>query len=85
MEPLVNEGQRSRRWKNESGGGGRNEREYGMLLGMHATRRRNKMPALLEAFAPGQQGWLELRTIWHGWCRNERAISLHGASVISSC
>lgn len=27
MEPLVNEGQRSRRWKNESGGGGRNERE----------------------------------------------------------
>ena len=38
---------------------------------------------LLEAFAPGGQGWLELWAIWHGWCRNEGAISLQYASEIS--
>jgi hypothetical protein len=41
------------------------------------------MPARPEAFAPGGQGWLELWAIWHGWCRNEGAISLQYASEIS--
>lgn len=50
---------------------------------MRATRRRKQMPARPEAFAPGGQGWLELWAIWHGWCRNEFAISLQYASEIS--
>jgi hypothetical protein len=86
--PLVKEGQRSRRWENESGVlmSGRKERERccKMLAGMGATRRKKTMPVLLEAFAPDGQGWLELCTIWHGWCRNEGAISLQYASEISS-
>jgi hypothetical protein len=57
--PLVNEGQRSRRWEKESGG--RKEREVGIVRGMVCTRRGGgvKMPALLRRFAPGWQGWLE--------------------------
>ena len=43
-----------------------------------------RMPALARAFAPEAQGWLELWAIWHGWCRNEGAISLQYASEISS-
>lgn len=54
--------------------GARRRKEQGIL----------RMPALLEAFAPGGQGWLELWAIWHGWCRNEGAISLQYASEISS-
>jgi hypothetical protein len=46
--PLVNEGQRSRRWEKESGG--RKEREVGVVSGMVCTRRGGggvKMPVLL--------------------------------------
>lgn len=68
---------------------GRNERESVVGEGVvwARTRRRstgNANACSARAFAPEAQGWLELWAIWHGWCRNEGAISLHCASEISS-
>jgi hypothetical protein len=64
--PLVNEGQRSRRWEKESGC--RKEREVGIVGGMVCTRRGGgvKMPALLRRLPQVGRVGSSVYTIRHG-------------------